>query len=315
MATVMVFTPTWIQANGLMAIRPETRASVKGQQLDEERVSELVWEIGLHNPYPGENHRNVLAQYVRGRQTFLESNCDALLTFEHDMTMPARAVQALWQALEGGAGVAYAPYLLRHGSWVLNTWEYIGDHALGESLSLYPETLASAREAGVVRVCGCGFGCTMMRREVVERFPFRDGGGNQFSPDIPFAYDALYAGVVSVGVMDVACDHFDGGLRLKPFGGATSDTIEVEAMQAVWVLDGRQSRKLEVGERYQLGRTLASDLLRAGYVREVENPAADAFSGGETGNRSREAEIAAIEPGERALAAPLRPKRRRGGSL
>lgn len=312
MAKVMVFTPTWVRPDGQMAMRPETRASVEGQVLPE--GLELVWEIGLHNPCFGQSHKNVLAQYVRGRETFLRSDCDALLTFEHDMTMPAGAVQALWQALEGGVGVAYAPYLLRHGSWVLNTWEFIGEHALGESLSLYPEKLAKARAAGIVRVCGCGFGCTMMSREVVERFPFRDGGGSQFSPDIPFAYDALYAGVVSVAVMGVECDHFDGELRLRAFGGAMSDTVEVEATQAVWVLDGRQSRKLEVGERYQLGRTLASDLLRAGYVREVENLAVGAFAGGETGIESREAEIAALEPAERAVAVAVRPKRRKGGS-
>ena len=299
MPKVMVFTPTWLKADGQLAMRPETRASVEAQAFD----GELVWEIGTHNPWPGQSHRNVLAQFARGRELFLASDADALLTFEHDMTMPADAVQQLWDATErpwaGGAKplVAYAPYLLRHGSWVLNTWEYIGEHALGESLTLYPEKLALARKQGVVRVCGCGNGCTLFRREAVERFPFRDGGGQQFSPDIPFAMDALYAGVVSVAVMGVACDHFDGELRLRAFGGAMSDTVEVEAVRDVTVLDGRQTRRLDAGQRYALLRSLASDLLRAGYVREIEPPAP---------------ETAAVEAPERAVA-PRPGKRMKGG--
>lgn len=299
MPKVMIFTPTWLKADGSYAMRPETRAAVEGQRFD----GELEWVIGTHNPYPGQSHRNVLAQFARGRELFLASDADALLTFEHDMTMPADAVQQLWDATErlwaGGVKplVAYAPYLLRHGSWVLNTWEYIGDHALGESLTLYPEKLATARAAGVVRVCGCGNGCTLFRREAVERFPFHDGGGNQFSPDIPFAYDALYAGVVSVAVMGVECDHFDGELRLRAFGGSMADTVEVEAVQDVTVLDGRQTRRLEAGGRYALLRSLASDLLRAGYVQEIEPP---------------KPETAAVEAPERAVA-PRPGKRVRGG--
>lgn len=289
----MIFTPTWLKADGSYAMRPETRASVENQVFD----GEIVWEIGAHNPYAGQSHKNVLVQFQRGRELFLASDADALLTFEHDMTMPVDAVAQLWAALQGGSGVAYAPYLLRHGSWVLNTWEFIGEHALGESLTLYPEKLEKARAAGIVRVCGCGFGCTMMARAVVEQFSFHDGGGNQYSPDIPFAFDALYAGIVSVGVMGVECDHFDGELRLTPFRGSMSDTVEVEATQDVTVLDGRQTTRLLTGQRYKLGRTLASDLLRAGYVREV-----------------------AVEPEVATIAAPetatlRKATRRKGGGL
>jgi hypothetical protein len=312
----MVFTPTWIAADGNMAIRPECRASVEKQEFE----GEIVWEIGVYNPYPGQSHRNVLAQYQRGRETFLKSDCDALLLFEHDMTMPANAAQRLWAEVERGAGAAYGVYMLRHGTWVLNTWEYVNDYALGESLSLYPERLAAAREAGVVRICGCGFGCTLVRREVVERFPFRDGGGNQFSPDIPFAWDLLYAGVVSVGVMDVACDHFDGELRLRPFGGAMANMVEVVAMQDVVVLDGRETKKLAKGRTYTVGRVLAQDLLRAGYVvvrededgaesgREAGNPAQGEREGDEIG---KEPETTSIEAPERSVMSKGR--RRKGG--
>lgn len=274
MAKVMVFTPTWVRPDGQMAMRPETRAAVEGQVFD----GELAWEIGLHNPFPGQSHRNVLAQYQRGREAFLAGDADAWLTFEHDMTMPADGVQRLWETMERtGAGVVYGVYMLRHGSWVLNAWEYIGDHGLGESLSLDPVKLATARAAGVARVCGVGWGCTLIRRDVVARFPLRDDGG---AGDVPFAYDCVFGGVMAVADFGVACDHFDGGLRLRAFGGAMNGYVKVAALQDVVVLDGRESRRLVAGNEYEVGRVLANDLVRAGYVEVIEDEE-DAESAGQ----------------------------------
>ncbi len=322
MTKVMVFTPTWIAADGKLAMRPECEASVLGQDFE----GEIVWEVGTHNPHGKQSHRNVLAQYQRARALFLKSDCKALLTFEHDMAMAANGVQALWETLhsdelrvtsdEFRTGVAYGVYLLRHGSWVLNAWEYIGDVNLGESLTLYPQKLAAARQAGVVRVCGTGWGCTLISREVVEAVPFHDRGGQNQAGDLAFSVDCLYRGVVMAANMDVACDHYDGELRLRPFGGAMADKVKVRAEQDVNVLDGLGTRFLKKGGEYELGRTLASDLMRAGYVTpieeetagEVENRAQDERNGVGTG---KEPETASMEPPERSVMA--KGKRRKGG--
>ena len=265
MTKVVVFTPTWLEADGEPVIRRECRVSVEEQVFD----GAIEWEIGTYNPWPGRQMRNVVAQYQRGRESFLNGDGDVWLTFEHDMALPdADAVQRLWDTMERtGAGVVYGVYMLRHGAWVLNAWEYIGDHALGESLTLYPAKLASALLQGVARVCGVGWGCTLIRRDVVERFPVR--GGDDGAGDLPFAYDCLYAGVMAVADFSVCCDHWDGELRLRAFGGRMSDTVRVLAMQDVVVMDGQGSRRLTRGQVYELGRTLVSDLMRAGYVTEV----------------------------------------------
>ncbi len=79
-------------------MRPECEASVAGQAYEGgiERV------VGTHNPFPGQSHRNVLAQYQRAREMFLDSDCGAMLTVEHDVALPAGGIGRLVEALGGG---------------------------------------------------------------------------------------------------------------------------------------------------------------------------------------------------------------------
>ena len=104
-------------------MRPECEASVAGQAYEGgiERV------VGTHNPFPGQSHRNVLAQYQRAREMFLDSDCGAMLTVEHDVALPAGGIGRLVEALGGGGageqrgkgageiGVAVGVYMLRKG--------------------------------------------------------------------------------------------------------------------------------------------------------------------------------------------------------
>lgn len=265
MSKVMIFTPTWVKANGEMAMRPETRAAAEALMFDGVFDGETVWKIGLHNPFPFETHRNVLAQYEQAAEVFLASDCDALLTLEHDMRPPADGLQKLWDT---GADVAYGAYLLRHGSLVLNTWEFIGGRNLGESLTIHPAKLAEARRKGTVRVSGAGFGFTLIRREVLARFGFHAGEGDQWCPDIPFAVDCLRGGVVSVARMDVECEHYDAGRWLRPFGGG--QTMKYKALQSVNVYDGQGVMRLEAGREYELDGQIVEDLMRAGYLQAMD---------------------------------------------
>ena len=81
---------------------------------------------------------------------------------------------SLWDA---DKPVAYGVYMLRHGSLVLNAWEYAGPNALGESYSLQTRRYPRIVPEGIVRVSGIGFGCTLIRREVMERLQIHGGGG------------------------------------------------------------------------------------------------------------------------------------------
>ena len=117
------------------------------------------------------------------------------------------------------------------------------------------------RAEGGVGVAGVGWGCRWIRREVVGRFRVREGDG---AGDLPFALDCLLGGVVAVADFGVACDHWDGELRLRAFGGAMQDRVKVKALQDVVVMDGRGSRVLERGKEYELGRGRVGDLGRGG---------------------------------------------------
>lgn len=270
---VLIFTPTWERADGSLAMRPETREAVESQVSDG-RVT-WDWIVSTHNPFPGETHRNVLAQYQKAREIFLAGSYDALLTFEHDMTMPP---DALLKLTATKADVVYGVYLLRHGSLVLNAWEYIGDRNLGESLTLMPEKLALARKQGAVRVCGCGFGCTLIHRHVLEKLEMHGepDDPDQVCPDIPLARDCLREGFVSMARFDVACDHFDKEVRLRPFDGAVADRVPVRANASMNIAVISMTMQIRENEVYLLPRDVASEMSRAGYVSLVDNSPTEA---------------------------------------
>lgn len=250
---------------------PETCASVAA--LD---GAGWEWRQYRANAYPAPDKRNVLAQYQAIRDDFLGGTWDALLTVEHDMVLPADTLAKLPAA---NAPVVYGVYLLRHGSLVLNAWEYNGDRNLGESLTLRRRSVSPG---AVVRVSGVGFGCTLMRRDVVERLPFHDGGDEGQSPDIPFARDCLRAGVTQMAHFGVLCGHVDGdpvspthGRVLWPFEDDRMAERKVTAAQTVTVNVGGASLRLEAGQEYTIPADVAAELARAGYVRVLDAPGSD----------------------------------------
>lgn len=253
---VLAFTPTWGDGP-----RTETLASIAAQQFD----GVLVHELSRENPYPGADMRNVLAQYVRGRELALAGGYDALWCVEHDMQCGPDALGRLWAT---GAPVAYGVYVLRHGSEVLNAWEFLPrSKNLGESLSLAPGKLQAARKRGVTPVSGVGFGCTLIRRAVLERLPFRSGASGSEAPDVPFATDCVRAGIRQVADFGVLCGHYDPqrGRWLLPLAAA-DDPVRVRANQDVTVRAGTRSLRMTRGAEYDLPAADASEMARAGYV-------------------------------------------------
>lgn len=253
--SLLIFTPTFDDA-----MRTGTKASIQTQVTD---VS-FVWEVGFHNPYPGRKFANVVAQYQRAREIALSGGYDAMLTVEHDIVLPSDAVQKLWNT---DAPIVYGVYMFRHGPRILNALQKLNDRNLGMSLSFYPQELKAARQKGSVEVSGMGWGCTLIRREVLEKIEIR--GGDHDAGDMTFAGDCLRAGIRQVARFDVPCGHFDGATLLMPYGigGAVS---QVEAQQNVNANVNGQTVPMVKGKTYSIPFEVATELQRAGYVRILD---------------------------------------------
>jgi hypothetical protein len=271
---VLIGTPTYADK-----LRPETVTAVRAMN------GAGQWEVIDHNPYPAPDLRNVVASYQHLRDVFLAGNWDALLTVEHDMVPPVDALDKL-VALD--VPVAYGVYLLRHGTKMLNAWEYNGTRALGESLSLHPRRMPDITTGKPIRVSGVGFGCTLIRRDIVERFPFHDGAATgATAPDVPFARDCISHNVEQWAHFGVLCGHVEDGQILWPSVSGLGQTMKVVAAQNVTVSVNRQSVRLEVGNEYDLPVDLASELERAGYVTGSPDAHAQASEGAGTKPQKR----------------------------
>jgi hypothetical protein len=224
--------------------------------------------VSWHNPFPPGDKRNVLAQFQRGRQMTIDDEYDGLLCVEHDMWVPPNAAQAMWNT---PAPVVYAPYLLRHNSNVLSTWQWTDGRNLGMSLTLYPKELAALRKAGAGPVCGVGFGCTLMRREVFGLLDFR--GPDSQPPDLPFAMDCIRAGIRPWGRFDIECGHYDPDKHqwLWPWRQTEVDVIgRIYMLQTVTVAVDGDSKQLKRGHYYSLPGGTRDDLIRAGYATPLD---------------------------------------------
>ena len=250
---VLIFTPTYGDGP-----HPDCIPSVNAQAFDGRVEHRVSW----HNPYPGRDFRNVLAQYERAHQWLLSSQADALLLVEHDMVLPPPDVLTKLYATD--APVAYGLYIFRHGMLVLNACRYENRSTVGESLSLYPDEERAAQRRGWAEVSGLGFGCTLIRRPVLEQLRFRHDGDLPL-PDRPFALDCVVAGIRQVARFDVPVTHIDGNTRLTV--GKDFLMVEVTALQDVTVPTGNGVHPLTKGKTYKIARTEALELQRAGYVR------------------------------------------------
>ena len=255
MPSLLVFTPTYDDA-----MRPETGASISAQKTD----VAFVWEVGRHNPYGNLDVRNVVAQYQRAWQMALDGGFDALLTVEHDMVLPEDAIEKLYKT---DAPVVYGVYLLRHGTHTLNTWQYTGGKNMGMSLSLYPAELKKYLGQGWGEVSGTGWGCTLIRREVLERTTVRQSGDKD-AGDIAFSTDCVRARIRQIARFDVPCLHIEpDGNVLHPFEREGGIVRRVYAVQNVTCKSDGQTVVMKTGRYYTIEPGVAEDLARAGYVR------------------------------------------------
>ena len=261
--SLLIFTPTWIDPQtGEDAVHSDCSAAIKAQV-----GVEFDWHVTADNPFPIGDYRNVLHQYQQARFYFLMGIWDALLTVEHDNVLPDP--DAVKRMVETPGDVVYAPYLLRHGTRILSTWQYINDRNLGMSLSHYQAELHQAREKIVHRVSGAGFGCTLIRRHVLEAVEFSGPSprDQNHCPDLRFAEDCLRKKFVSNGRFDVPVLHWDGAMCLHPFQNRRNRVTMYIALETMNALAAGRHVKLMKDVPISLSDEEAQELTRLGVVR------------------------------------------------
>lgn len=157
---------------------------------------------------------NILRKYRAARRMCLDFKYDALLTAESDMLIPPDALAQLVAASEANsADVAYGLYCLRHGAAVWNACVALDEESgffLSDPLiqGNAPREWAAA-QAGLPFQCyGAGFGCTLIRRNVLEVLDFRNADdATSFYVDWLFAADCNARQIKQVCVPQVRCGH------------------------------------------------------------------------------------------------------------
>lgn len=248
-------------------------------RLEPESVEAILaqeWDGGFDviftrdNPFPvsGEDkHRegefaNIAHAYHKAQLLTIAGGYDALYIVESDNIPPPDALKRL---AELDAPVAYGVYVLRHGKPVVNVLEFAGPQ-LGMSLSLNPQKLREAW-GKKMRVSGIGFGCILIRRDVLLRVVMRPGPGYT-APDWAFAEDCLKLDIPQWADLGVLVGHkTPDGRILWPVPGE-------EFMAKLKIVKDVNYR----GKRYTVGQvvdatdeTMIYDLTRSGYAEIVES--------------------------------------------
>lgn len=162
------------------------------------------------DPVPG---LNIVAAYQRIRAVFLaDPTYTHLFIVENDILPPPDALDKL---LACDADIAYGVYCFRRGMPVVNVMRRDTTDPLTQDAAVWGRAFA----AGAIVPCkGLGFGCTLIRRAVLERFEMRTAGGGG-DADTWLARDAAAAGLTLKAHLGVVCGHIrPDGVTLWPTG-------------------------------------------------------------------------------------------------
>ena len=169
MTAVLAFTP-------VHRLEPETVAAMHGQDYG----GDWHWLLGFANPHPERRDpkgvKNVLAQYEKGREIFLGGDWDWLWIVESDIIPPPGALTRMLElAGEKDAAVVRLPYLYRQ-PWPQEVTALATHYS--HTARNRGEPFKRPYPTGVTLVSGSGLGCTLVRRDVMEKVPFRYDGPN-----------------------------------------------------------------------------------------------------------------------------------------
>jgi hypothetical protein len=219
-------------------LEPETIRSIFAQTYG----GSIDHHFTRHNPIKAAG-LNIIAAYVRLQAVFLAGSYDWLWIVENDLIVPPDALAKL---LAVDADIAYGVYLFRRGPPSMNIQRNDTTDPMTNDARMW------AREFGaghVVDCTGLGFGCTLIRRPVLEQFTMRSeyGGGDA---DTCLARDAEKAGMVQKADLSVVCGHIRPDRvvlwptadrpfyrRDVPEGGPVPRLDKVRALEPVGVWD------------------------------------------------------------------------------
>ena len=274
---ILLFCPTYKLASGELAIHKETLESVEKLTIPD--GVELEVEISTNNPNKitgnsKQDHENTLYQYRYARQRILSGDYDYLFTVEHDMIIPE---DALTKMLATDADVIYGLYLLRHFKPVLNALRSVNSRWPDASLTMFPEIVKKAKAQGWIEVSGVGFGCTLIKRRVLEKLDMRRSEiGGHPCPDMPLAADCMRNGFKQICRFDVICGHIkpDGDV-LIPFerGENMSKSIKIYVMREFVANIGGKSVPYKEGATAEMPEEYVDDYMRCGFIAYAAEPA------------------------------------------
>jgi hypothetical protein len=201
MTKILVYTPLHPQTPKLYG---RTNQSIF--RLDYEPL-EYLFSKG-DNPHDTGNAKvdgrlNVLHNYTKAFDYVRSGDWDYLLTVEYDMVVPDYAITRL---LDCDADIAFGVYVFRgNNRWSAYTRVEAG---YGESIS-QDEQLAARlfQQRARIPVQGVGWGCTLIRRKVVEEVDLR--GYQGAACDWYFAIDCVERGYKMIADLGVICGHIN----------------------------------------------------------------------------------------------------------
>lgn len=160
--------------------------------------------FGKHDQTNGQHaYDNLIDKHNQARRMALEGGYDALFLVEADMVIPQNALLRL-AAID--TDVAYGLYVSRHGSHQWLAFSSLRDHT-GKSIDRDRRYCAQVW-GKVIETKGVGMGCTLIRRNVLEKIEFTRRGS--CADDWYFSLDCIEAGFTQKHDLGVVCGHILG---------------------------------------------------------------------------------------------------------
>jgi hypothetical protein len=274
---ILLFCPTYNISKAKTAMRGRTQESINDLITPEGVEMDVVISADNPNPITGDrkaDHENTLYQYRKARRVTLDGDYDALLTIEHDMIVPADALEKM---LDTDADVVYGLYRFRQKQPILNCCRAVSSRWADMSITYFPELIDKGKRQGWLECSGDGLGCTLIHRRVLEKIDFRRAQSGHPSPDLPFASDCQSNNFKQICRFDVPCGHIKpDGEVLWPFDkdGETMSKVKIYVMRSFNATINGRSQHFEEGTEAEMSRDHANDYVRAGFISLVgERPA------------------------------------------
>lgn len=199
------------QIKNVLVVCPFFPEAPNVHPLAKKSIEELEWAGKLTYLMMRHDHKrrtdnvDLLEKMQAARDIFIAGKYDALLVIEADMVVPPHALTSMAKAaVSANADVVYGLYCSRKDMrWL--AFDSL-DGRLGHSLS---ETAGKPEEVfggSTVVTKGAGFGCTLMKRNVLEAFNFRQDEDDH-APDWSFSFDCVKRGFKQIHDLGVVCGH------------------------------------------------------------------------------------------------------------